>query len=269
LAGVVLNGLPGNPVTNAAGQYTSIVNYNWSGTATPGLAGYTFTPAGRNYNNITSNQSGQNYTATAVPAYTVSGTITYNGNPLAGVALTGLPGNPTTNAAGQYSAAVNQGFSGTVTPGMTGYTFNPANRSYNNVTANQTGQDYTASTVSYTISGTITYNGAGLANVVLTGLPGNPTTNASGQYTASANSGWSGMATPTLSGYSFTPGQRTYAAGLIVSQTGQDYAAGAGGAGDDPAEEEKGGGGGGCFIGSAPKAGLWEGLFRFLKTAFN
>ncbi|MGA2092467.1 MAG: metallophosphoesterase, partial [Sedimentisphaerales bacterium] len=45
LAGVTINGLPGSPVTNGSGVYTATVNYGFSGTATPTLAGYTFAPA--------------------------------------------------------------------------------------------------------------------------------------------------------------------------------------------------------------------------------
>jgi len=58
-----------------------------------------------------------------------------------------------------------------------------------------------------TISGTITYGGSPLAGVVMSGLPGDPVpvTNASGFYTAAVDSDWSGTATPTLAGYTFTP----------------------------------------------------------------
>ena len=68
LAGVVMNGLPGNPATNGSGFYTSAVDYDWSGTVTPTLAGYAFTPASRSYANITSDQTSQNYTAALAPA---------------------------------------------------------------------------------------------------------------------------------------------------------------------------------------------------------
>ena len=38
----------------------------------------------------------------------------------------------------------------------------------------------------------MTLNGAGLANVVMNGLPGNPTTDTQGGYTATVTIGWSG-----------------------------------------------------------------------------
>lgn len=61
LANVVLNGLPGNPATNGSGVYTANVGASWSGTVTPFLAGYNFTPVSRNYTNVNSDQAGQDY----------------------------------------------------------------------------------------------------------------------------------------------------------------------------------------------------------------
>ncbi|MDD8012867.1 MAG: M6 family metalloprotease domain-containing protein, partial [Acidobacteriota bacterium] len=66
LAGVVLNGLPGNPVTNGSGFYSASVSSGWSGTVTPTLAGYSFSPSQVTYSNVTSSQT-TNYTAQAVP----------------------------------------------------------------------------------------------------------------------------------------------------------------------------------------------------------
>jgi hypothetical protein len=76
--------------------------------------------------------------------YTISGTITSGGSPLAGVKMNGLPGSPVTNGSGVYSSLVVSGWDGTVTPTKTGYGVTPATRTYSNVTSNQTGQNYTA-----------------------------------------------------------------------------------------------------------------------------
>lgn len=64
LIGVTLNGLPGNPQTDALGSYTVDVDYGWSGTVTPEIDGYTFMPASRNYSNISNNYSANDYIAT-------------------------------------------------------------------------------------------------------------------------------------------------------------------------------------------------------------
>lgn len=56
-------------VTNSSGQYSKAVSNNYTGTATPSLAGYSFAPSNRNYSLITASQTNQNYTASqAVPA---------------------------------------------------------------------------------------------------------------------------------------------------------------------------------------------------------
>ena len=111
---------------------------------TPSLSGYAFTPALRSYANVTANQTAQNFTAT--PTYQVSGTVRSNGSALAGVAFAATGGMSCTssNAAGQYSCTVLQGWTGTVTPSLNGYVFAPISRSYTYVTGNETAQDFTA-----------------------------------------------------------------------------------------------------------------------------
>ena len=79
--------------------------------------------------------------------YTVSGYVrTSGGAGISGVVMGGLPSNPSTDSNGYYISIVSSGWSGTVTPSKSGYTFTPPSRSYSNVTSNQTGQDYTGAT---------------------------------------------------------------------------------------------------------------------------
>lgn len=75
---------------------------------------------------------------------TISGTVTLNGTGLAGVTMTGLPGNPVTAGDGSYSGTVMVGTNATVAPSRTGFSFEPASRTYNNIQDNHTSQDYTA-----------------------------------------------------------------------------------------------------------------------------
>ena len=77
-----------------------------------------------------------------VNKYTISGyvgapnvTINYNG------------GSTTSRANGYYTFAVSPGWSGTVTPSKTGYTFDPPSRPYSNVSAFQMKQHFTATPV--------------------------------------------------------------------------------------------------------------------------
>jgi len=210
--------------TAADGTYSYVVNYGTSTTLTPSHPGYgSWTPSSRTLTNISANKPDQNFTGT-LNTYTISGTVTSGGTGLANVVMNGLPGNPVTNAEGYYTATVNYGWSGTVTPALEGYTFDLASTTYTNVTSNQA-TGYTATLLTYTISGTVTSDGTGLPNVAMNGLPGNPVTNAEGYYTATVNYGWTGTATPTKEGYTFNPAQRGYTTPVTSDITDQNYAA--------------------------------------------
>ena len=223
LPSVVLNGLPGQPATDNNGNYSAAVNSGFSGTATPTKTGYTFAPPSRTYSNVSANVPNQNYTGT-LAQFTISGCITDpNSLPLAGVVLSGLPGQPATDNNGNYAAQVSSGFSGTATPIKAGYTFSPPSRTYTNVTSNQLNQSYTGSLSQFAISGHIADpNNVPLVGVVLSGLPGQPPTDNNGNYATQVGYGFSGTATPTKSGYTFSPPSRTYS-NVTSNQLNQNY----------------------------------------------
>ena len=76
--------------------------------------------------------------ALPVETFTISGTTG-----LSGVLMKGLPGNHVvTDASGYYSATVEHGWSGTVTPTKKGYAFEPPNLQYSRVIHDQTNQNY-------------------------------------------------------------------------------------------------------------------------------
>ena len=57
------------------------------------------------------------HTAQALPTFTISGTVqTAGSTPISGVVMNGLPGPPSTDANGDYSGTVPQGFSGPAPP---------------------------------------------------------------------------------------------------------------------------------------------------------
>ncbi len=88
--------------------------------------------------------------------YYIAGRITSGSTGVPGVALSFSNGAGTafTDAKGYYSHPVEPGWSGTVTPSRDDYTFTPSNRSYHNVSAAVTGQDFTSKP--YPVSVTIT-----------------------------------------------------------------------------------------------------------------
>lgn len=155
--------------------------------------------------------------APAYPIYSttaaISGEIrTFGGSPVENVVLSGLPGNPTTNALGRYTATVPAGWSGTVTPARSGYTFAPASITYTQLYVNRTSENYAAIPETVTISGFVRRgSGAGVAGVTMSGLPGNPPTAADGSYSGTVPYGWSGFVVPTKAGHTFTPAMMEYA----------------------------------------------------------
>jgi hypothetical protein len=215
LDGVTMNGLPGNPVTKGGGLYSATVTSGWSGTVTPTKTGYTFSPASRTYTDVTSDQLDQDYTTSPAATYTISGSAGMDG-----VIMDGLPGNPETSGGGLYAAVVNAGWSGTVTPALQGYNFDPPSRVYTDVFSDQSDQNYTPTLNTYTVSGSV----GTLDGVVMNGLPGNPQT-IGGFYSVTVDHGWSGTVTPTKEGWDFNPPSRTYVL-LSSDQLNEDYTPG-------------------------------------------
>jgi len=215
----------GTATTNSQGYYSQIVKDGWSGTATPSSTCYTFSPASITYTNVTSDQINQDYTATIL-TYIISGTVRLasTSNPLSGVVMNGLPGNPVTNASGYYEATVDCGWTGTVTPTRVRYVFSPVKISYSNVTSNQTNQDYSAFP-GWIISGAVKTAGANaIEDVIITfsNEGGSARTDSSGNYSQTVKEGWSGKATPYKSGYTFSPSSRDYT-NVTSDYSNQDY----------------------------------------------
>jgi parallel beta-helix repeat protein len=221
VAGATLSYTDGTPKTasaDSAGAYSFTVPYNWSGTVTPSNPGYIFSPANKTYTNVLANKNGENYTASAV--FTISGsagtpgaTLTYTDGALKTVAADG---------SGNYVLTVSAGWSGQVTPSMPGFTFSPLSSTYNNVSANLTGEDYTATAVPVTISGY-----AGIAGVTLSYTDGTPKTitdSGAGNYTITVPYNWSGTVTPSKAGYAFGPSAKSYT-NVTADQTFQNYTA--------------------------------------------
>lgn len=139
LSGVTMQGLPGNPISDEQGYYSVTVEHDWTGTVTPAKEGFRFTPTTRRYNQMGADFRNQDHTPTPI-TYTISGQVG-----VAGVLMTGLPGNPISNNEGAYSADVLHGWAGRVVPTKEGYTFIPPLRNYSKVTADLANQDYAPS----------------------------------------------------------------------------------------------------------------------------
>ena len=145
IAGVTISYADGTPkwvLTDNLGNYSFQVPEHWSGTVTPSRSGYVFSPANRVYSDVQSDQSDQNYLATAL--YTISGNAGVKGATLSYVEDS-VQKSVTVDTNGNYSFIVKAGWNGTVTPSKAGVTFAPASKTYTNVQSNQTSQNYVAS----------------------------------------------------------------------------------------------------------------------------
>jgi hypothetical protein len=147
-------------------------------------------------------------------------TFTISGNAgLPGVMMKGLPGSPVTDDRYSYSATVDYGWSGTVTPTMEGYSFEPASKIYYNVNSDRADENYAPMLITYTISGQV-----GIPGVEMTGLPGNPVTDENGIYSTTVEYGWTGTVSPRKKGYQFNPATRIYHK-VVANQNNQNYTA--------------------------------------------
>jgi hypothetical protein len=188
LSGVVMKGLPREPVTDAKGKYIARVGYGFGGEVTPTKEGYIFEPATDTYTKVTTNQR-RDYTAKLL-TYTISGSTG-----ISGVVMKGLPGEPVTDDESEYSAIVEYGYSGEVTPTKEGYIFEPGKETYTKVTADQS-RNYTAKLLTHTIRGS-----TGISGMVMKRLPKEPVTDDKGEYIASIDYGFSREVKPTKETY--------------------------------------------------------------------
>jgi len=150
--------------------------------------------------------------ALAATTHSISGTVTYNSAALKGVTVTiqGTAFHAVTDGLGNYHiASVPAGTSGTLVPSLNNYAFSPVNIKFAALTANLTAQNFKASLnskVLYSISGTITSGGLGLAGVTVNFSTFSALTNSSGVYKISnIPGGTSSHIIPILAGYGFTP----------------------------------------------------------------
>jgi Tol biopolymer transport system component len=223
IAGITLNYTDnlstGTATAFSNGNYFFEIPNNWSGTVTPSLNGYIFSPVNRIYSNVLATLTDQNYTATPI-TYIISGNAGVEGVTLS--YTDGTPKTTTSDDSGNYSFTVSYGWSGMVTPFKSGFTFTPSSIEYTNVLMDQLTQNYSAIPITYNISGN-----AGNAGVTLSytdGTPKTATSDDSGNYSFTVSYGWSGTSTPSKPGFTFTPSNIVYN-NVLMDQVDQNYTA--------------------------------------------
>jgi len=146
-------------------------------------------------------------------------------------------GSDTTDANGYYELTVDYGWSGTVIPGKTDYTFEPNSIAYNDVTVDQN-DNYIATLDTFIISGyavdsemftalegvlvTPDNNGGSFTEKYYDG--GYDTTDANGYYEVLVDYNFSGKVVPSKYAYAFEPNSITYANVTENVAETQDYA---------------------------------------------
>jgi hypothetical protein len=144
-------------------------------------------------------------------AFIISGTILDDATPIEGVRVTPENGGgyytakydgggwDDTDADGYYEVLVDYDWSGDVTPTHNAYTFVDPNKTYSNVKADITDQDYAGTIPTYTISGYIeNSNAVGIEGVLVVANNGgtSDTTDPNGYYEVGVDRDWTGTVTP-------------------------------------------------------------------------
>ena len=144
-------------------------------------------------------------------------------------------GSDITDANGYYEVTVVYGWSGVVTPQKEGYVFEPNSNAYINVTQNYSEANYTATLITFKISGRVfeqglvtpiidvniaAENGGGSWTSKYGG--GHDITDANGYYEVAVDYNWDGNVAPTKYAYGFEPNCRRYS-DVNSDQNDQDY----------------------------------------------
>lgn len=210
-------------VSNSTGAYTLTGLPKGTYTLTASRAGYTFTTLAPV--SVGPNKSGQNFVGTLI-VYDISGQVLdTGGNAVAGVTITYASGKSVlTDSNGQFLINDVVPKTYTLTPSKQGYSFSPTTTQVVLSTGDVTGVSFTATQLTYSISGVIrTPAGAALPGVTVsygTGL--SVVTNSFGQYTISGLLPGTFVLTPSLAEYTFTPASLTVSLGFANS-TGRNF----------------------------------------------
>ncbi|MHC4296113.1 MAG: C25 family cysteine peptidase [Planctomycetota bacterium] len=133
----------GSDSTDSSGYYQLTIPYGWSGRVMPARGEYMFTPAYRDYTDVTDDLADHNYFR--AQTQTISGYVRADdGSGISQVTVSADNGggSTVTNSIGYYRLTVLRGWSGRVTPSKPGYSFGPAYREYTGIEYNRTNRNY-------------------------------------------------------------------------------------------------------------------------------
>ena len=222
LAGVLVDaGVLGQQTTGSDGAY--------SFTSVAGLTpysirvlktGYSFSPT--LISGVASIDTLETFTGTPT-SVTISGTVTIDGQPLAGVLIDGgIRGKRVSDSSGQYSFSVAPNSTYSLTPLKNGYTFDQS--SVSGTAATSATVNFAATVLRYTVRGRATAAGQAVAGATINGgALGTTTTDSSGNYSfANVPYGTSYVINISKNGYSFGTAR---ASGTVIGTTSADFLA--------------------------------------------
>ena len=201
----------GTAIADASGSYTFPGVSNGAYTVTPAKSAFSFTPLSQSINVSGANVTSVNFSA-AAQTWTIQGTI--SGGAGASVTLSRgstIVANTNADSSGNYTLNGVANGMYTVTPGNAGYIFTPASQIVAVNGAAVTGINFTAAPT-WTIQGNISPVSAAAGAIVT--LTQSAATVATANTDSGGNFGFDAVngvytATPTRSGYSFTPPSQT------------------------------------------------------------
>jgi hypothetical protein len=218
-------------IINSGTLYSFRVDSGYAYTVTPSKTSYAFTPGNYSYTNLNSDQNNQNF-STNQTGYGISGTLKNNNNsPIYNILVKlrqngNLIASVLTNGNGYYNFTGIPNGTYVVVPDSisNGYRFLPDSLSIVVNNADCSNINF-ISIRQYTISGILSTSGFSNITITLSGHTNGINTINSGQtYSFRIDSGYTYNITPSLTGYTFTPVNRSYDFTVLNSdQSNQDF----------------------------------------------
>ncbi len=218
VSGVTVSAGGVQATTDANGNYTLSGLMDGDYSVVPSKTGCTFNPLSRPVALDGSSVSGIDF---SLVTYSIRGTVRIGETPLSGVTITGANQVVSTTASGEYTLSGLTGGNYTVTPSKTEYTFTPSSRNVLVTNADVNSQDFAATLITYSISGTITRNGQPVANAVVSltgGTASTDITDAVGAYSFDGLPAGNYTITPSKANHTFTPLNRSVTVGPSATQ---------------------------------------------------
>ncbi len=216
--GVVMKGFPGAVISDSTGNYRATVDYGWSGSITPTLKGYEFTPRTRSVSPVKAHVTNNDFDG-KIQMFIISGTVDKPN-----VTIHGFSTPVVSDPAGKFQVQVPYGTTLDLMPALEGYRFSPSTLNLTQVNRNFVSQRFVAERKTYTVSGMVSSAGMPVSNVTLKIKGGIKTikTGQDGRYAVEVTHGASLDITPERDGFTFYPATMNYVGVTTDEMTNYD-----------------------------------------------